>query len=52
MAYGYPSAIRAWSRFWLTVVPTCRQRGLDMLRYLTTRLRARLDGSPAPPLLE
>ena len=35
----------------LTVVATCRQRGLDVLGYLTTCLRARLDGSPAPPLL-
>jgi hypothetical protein len=35
----------------LTVVATCRQRGLDVLGYLTTCLRARLEGSPAPPLL-
>ena len=35
----------------LTVVATCRQRGHDVLGYLTTCLRARLRGSPAPPLL-
>ena len=35
----------------LRVVATCRQRGLDVLGDLTTCLRARLDGSPAPPLL-
>jgi transposase len=35
----------------LTVVATCRQRGLDVLGYLTTCLRATPDGSPAPPLL-
>jgi transposase len=34
----------------LTAVATCRQRGLDVLGDLTTCLRARLDGSPAPPL--
>ena len=51
-SYGTDS--EAGSRFaerLLTVVATCRQRGLDVLGYLITCLRARLDGTPAPPLL-
>jgi hypothetical protein len=35
----------------LTVVATCRLRGVDVLGYLTTCLPARLDGSPVPPLM-
>jgi transposase len=35
----------------LTVVATCRQRGRDVLGFLTTCLRARLDGASAPSLL-
>lgn len=35
----------------LTVVATCRQRGRDVLDFLTACLRARLDGTPAPSLL-
>jgi hypothetical protein len=34
----------------LTVVATCRQRGLDVLGYLATCRRAQLEGSPASPL--
>ena len=44
----------AGSRFverMLTVVATCRQRGGDVLGFLTACLRARLDGTPAPSLL-
>jgi transposase len=36
----------------LTAVATCRQRGRDVLGFLTTCLRARLDGTPAPSLLD
>jgi transposase len=35
----------------LTAVATCRQRGRDVLGFLTACLRARLDGAPAPTLL-
>jgi transposase len=35
----------------LTAVATCRQRGRDVLAFLTTCLRARLDGTAAPSLL-
>lgn len=35
----------------LTVVATGRQRGRDVLGFLTTCLRAHLDGTPAPSLL-
>ncbi len=44
----------AGSRFverMLTVVATCRQRGRDVLEFLTACLRARLDGTPALSLL-
>jgi transposase len=35
----------------LSVVATCRQRGRDVLSFLTNCLCARLDGTPAPSLL-
>jgi transposase len=35
----------------LTAVATCRQRGRDVLGFLTACLLARLDGTPAPSLL-
>jgi transposase len=35
----------------LTVVASCRQRGRDVLGFLTACLRGRLDGTPAPSLL-
>jgi transposase len=35
----------------LTVVATCRQRGRDVLGFLTECLRARLDGTATPSLL-
>ena len=35
----------------LTVVATCRQRGREVLGFLTDCLRARLDGGPAPSML-
>lgn len=35
----------------LTVVATCRQRGRDVLEFLTGCFRSRLDGRPAPSLL-
>ena len=35
----------------LTVVATCRQRGRDVLGYLTECFRARLERQPAPSLL-
>jgi transposase len=35
----------------LTAVETCRQRGREVLRFLTDCLRAKLDGTPAPSLL-
>ena len=44
----------AGSRFverMLTVVATCRQRGRDVLDFLTACLKARLAGTPAPSLL-
>jgi len=44
----------AGSRFverMLTVVATCRQRGINVLDYLTACYQARLDGQPAPSLL-
>lgn len=44
----------AGSRFverMLTAVETCRQRGQDVLGFLTSCLRATLDGVPAPSLL-
>ena len=34
-----------------TVVATCRQRGRDVLEFLTGCLQARLDGATAPSLL-
>jgi transposase len=51
-SYGTDS--EAGSRFverMLTVVATCRQRGRDVLGFLTACLRARLDGTAAPSLL-
>jgi transposase len=51
-SYGTDS--EAGSRFverMLTVVATCRQRGLGVLGFLTGCLRAWLDGTPAPSLL-
>jgi transposase len=51
-SYGTDS--EAGSRFverMLTVVATCRQRGRDVLGFLTACLRARLDGTSAPSLL-
>ena len=51
-SYGTDS--EAGSRFverMLTVAATCRQRGRDVLGFLTACLRARLDGTPAPSLL-
>jgi len=51
---SYGTDGEAGSRFverLLTVVATCRQRGRDVLGYLTACLRARLDGTPAPSLL-
>ncbi len=44
----------AGSRFverMLTAAATCRQRGRDVLGFLTACLRARSDGTPAPSLL-
>jgi transposase len=44
----------AGSRFverMLTAAETCRRRGRDVLGFLTSCLRARLDGVPAPSLL-
>jgi transposase len=35
----------------LSVVATCRQRGRDVLDFLTACLRSQLDGTPAPSLL-
>ena len=35
----------------LSVVATCRQRGCDVLGFLTECFRARLDGRPAPSLI-
>ncbi|MBX6311972.1 MAG: IS66 family transposase [Isosphaeraceae bacterium] len=51
-SYGTDSEVG--SRFverLLTVVATCRQRGRDVLGYLTACLRAQLGGSLAPALL-
>ena len=51
-AFGCQSAVgcRFVERM-LTVMATCRQRGLGVLDFLTGCLRARLDGTPAPSLL-
>ena len=35
----------------LTTVATCRQRGRDVLDFLTACLRSRIDGTTAPSLL-
>ena len=35
----------------LTAVASCRQRGRDVLGFLTAYLRSRLDGTPTPSLL-
>jgi transposase len=46
---GYGTDGEAWSGFvgrMLTVVATYRQRGCDALDFLTTCLRASLDGTP------
>jgi transposase len=51
-SYGTDS--EAGSRFverMLTVAATCRQRGRDVLEFLTSCLQARLGGSSAPSLL-
>jgi transposase len=51
-SYGTDSAIG--SRFverLLTVVATCRQRGRNVMGFLTACLKSRLEGTPAPSLL-
>jgi transposase len=51
---SYGTDGEAGSRFverLLTAVATCRQRGSDVLGFLTACLKARLDGTPAPSLL-